>query len=111
MQKKPREHNDKHLQFIRQLPCLICADNISTEAAHVRYADRSVDKPMTGIGIKPDDKYTIPLCGHHHRAQHSHGNEREWWKMLDCDPVKIALALHSISGDHEKGLRIVAGNQ
>lgn len=110
MQRQPRQHNESHLQFVRGLPCLICADNTSTEAAHIRMVDRSVAKPMTGIAMKADDRFTVPLCGKHHRAQHDHGNEHGWWKQRAVDPIKVALALFSVSGDHERGMQIVAAN-
>lgn len=107
-QRRPRQKDDGHLKFIRQLPCVICGDNTSTEAAHVRMPDPSVAKPLTGIAIKPDDRFTVPLCGKHHMDQHSM-SEREWWHGRG-DPVKIALALYSVSGDHAAGEQIVLAN-
>ena len=75
-----------HLDFIRGLPCLICLDNTSTEAAHVRMADNRAAKPITGVGRKPPDMWTVPLCGRHHRMQHA-GGEAKFWdrKMIDPD--------------------------
>lgn len=105
MKRQPREFDPDHLAFIRTLPCVVCGDDVTVEAAHIRYVDRSVAKPMTGLGIKPDDKYTVPLCGLHHRDQHNN-NEREWWETLGIDPVKKALALYAVSGDHERGCQI-----
>lgn len=106
MNRQPRIHNEKHLKFIRQLPCVLCMDNTSTEAAHVRMADRTIAKQNPGIGAKPDDKYTLPLCGRDHRAQHQ-VNEEQFWIERGIDPVKLALALYSVSGDYEAGERIV----
>lgn len=107
-QRSPRQHNEKHLAFIRTLPCLLCNNNIETEACHVRMADRSIAKP-NGFGAKPDDRFTVPLCGTHHREQHQHG-ENAWWTGKGTDPIKAALALYSVSGDFEAGCRIVAAN-
>jgi hypothetical protein len=107
-QRQPRDRNETHLAFIRTLPCLLCNNNISTEAAHVRMADRSVAKPMTGIATKCDDRFTVPLCGTHHRQQHEHGNEGHWWLLSGIDPIKAALALYSVSGDYERGCEIVS---
>ncbi len=107
MQRKPRDKDEGHLKFIRTLPCIVCGNNIETECAHVRMADRTVAKPMTGIATKCDDRFTVPLCGAHHRNQHDHGNEHEWWLLADIDPIKAALALYSVSGDYERGLQIV----
>lgn len=104
-QRQPRQHNAKHLDFIRGLPCVICGDDTSTEAAHVRMMDPSVAKPMTGLGIKSDDKFTVPLCGECHREQHDM-NEAAFWQAKEIDPVKKALALYAVSGDHEAGEQI-----
>lgn len=109
MKRNPRQRNNSHLDFIRGLPCAVCGDNTSTEAAHVRYSDPSVAKPITGIATKPDDKFTVPLCGRCHREQHQ-GDERLWWAARRKDPVKLALALYAVSGDHELGERIALSN-
>lgn len=106
MQRHPRQHLEGHLKFIRTLPCVICGDDTSVEAAHVRYSDPTVAKVNSGVGAKPDDYYTVPLCGKHHRAQHAHGSERDWWKLMEIDPVKTALALYVNTGDFARGEQI-----
>jgi hypothetical protein len=105
MIKRPRIKDPDHLAFVRQLPCLVCGDDVSVEAAHVRYADLHAGKPFTGGQIKPDDKYAVPLCGKHHRDQHR-CDERGWWAFLCIDPVKVALALYVNHGDHETAAMI-----
>jgi hypothetical protein len=105
-QRQPRQKNDGHLQYIRTLPCAICGDDTTVEAAHIRMKDPSIGKPMTGIGTKPHDKFTLPLCGLHHRDQHLNG-EHEWWETVGIDPVKLALALYSVSGDYGEGLTVL----
>lgn len=104
-QRNPRQFDDAHLKFIRGLPCVVCGDDVTVEAAHVRMPDPSVAKPLTGIGIKPDDRFTVPLCGKHHREQHTM-REFKFWEGVGVDPVKKALALYSVSGDHERGAEI-----
>ena len=101
-----RQKDNKPLDFIRSLPCVICLDNTSTEAAHIRYADRQAGKRQTGMQEKSDDAFAIPLCGECHRAQHG-TSERAWWNGKEIDPVKLALALYRISGDAEAGTDIV----
>lgn len=101
-----RRRDESHLRFIRQLPCLLCLDDTGTEAAHIRMADARIAKPITGISIKPDDRFTIPLCSRHHREQHG-GGEREFWEGLGTDPILLALALYSISGDTQEATRII----
>jgi hypothetical protein len=103
----PRKHDKGHLDFIRGLPCAICGDDTTVEAAHVRMMDPSIGKPMTGIGTKPHDKFTVPLCGEHHRRQHEVGDEELFWAGERMDPVKLSLALYSVSGDYSAGLMIV----
>jgi hypothetical protein len=65
-----------------------------------------VSKPQTGIGIKPDDQYTVPLCGKHHREQHQDG-ERLWWYNRNKDPIVLSAALFEVSGNNEAGERII----
>ena len=106
-QRQPRQHNERHLAFIRGLPCCVCGNNIETEAAHVRLADFRAAKPYVGKGEKPDDVWAVPLCGSDHRQQH-HEGERKFWGMRGIDPVFLALALARVSGDQESGEQIVA---
>lgn len=97
----------KHLDFIRGLPCLICHDNISTEAAHVRMTDSRVGKVNPGHA-KPHDYFTVPLCGRHHREQHSMG-ERDFWHRQGIDPVLLALMLYAVTGNQAEAERIIGG--
>lgn len=105
-----RQHDEKHLGFIRQCPCVICGDDTTTEAAHIRFHDLRADKRMVSINEKPDDRWTIPLCGRHHREQHE-GNERTFWREAGIDPVFVAMALYLVSGDHAAGQRIIGANR
>jgi hypothetical protein len=109
MIRQPRQHSEKHLAFIRQLPCLCCGDNTSTEAAHIRFSSLQAGKRQVGKGERPDDKWTVPLCGSHHRTQHQ-DNERAFWANHQVDPIFIALALWGATGNHELGEQIVAAN-
>lgn len=102
-----RRLNPAHLEWVRSLPCVICGDNTATEAAHVRFGDARAAKPQTGMGIRPDDRWAVPLCGRHHRNQHSKG-ERRFWQDMGIDPIFVALALDAESGNHEAGCQIVA---
>lgn len=99
-QRQPREEDEKHRRFIASCQCVICGAS-DVQAAHIKFADLSVDKPFTGL-TKSDDKYTVPLCCNHHAAQHAWGDERGWWAKYEIDPVKLALALYIVSGDHER---------
>lgn len=89
--KQPRQRDDAHLAWIRQQPCCICRDNTSVEAAHLRVSSINDDKRDTGMGERPSDKWTLPLCGRHHREQHTM-NETVFWSKYNIDP--FALCLH-----------------
>ena len=53
----------KHLMFVASQPCLICRRE-DVQAAHIRFSG-------AGIGMKPCDIFTTPLCLEHHREQHT----------------------------------------
>lgn len=112
MLKHPRIYDERHLAFIRTLSCLVCGDNTSCEAAHVRFGDLTVGKLFTGR-MKPDDKWTVPLCSKCHRQQHAYpGGEREYWKhFVRVDPLRVAMALALASGDYARGEEIVGLNR
>lgn len=93
----------EYLAFIRQLPCVVChvesSGWVKIDAAHVRYHSLSHGKSITGVGRKPDDRWVVPLCSHHHtsggrEAQHSNG-EKVWWEIHEIDPLVIAALLFS----------------
>ncbi|MBS9476177.1 hypothetical protein [Ancylobacter radicis] len=97
---RARLEDPAHLALIRQLPCIIGGLNPSGEAAHIRYANAQFHKPITGIGIKPDDKWTVPLSPWFHTqsrgAQHQHGEEG-WWIDHNIDPLVVASRLYAAS--------------
>lgn len=92
-QRMPREKDAKHLDYIRSLPCCICDDNTSTEAAHIRTANLGIGKDDFGWG-RPSDKWVTPLCGAHHREQHEM-NEMAFWNKYGKDPFMIAITLRT----------------
>jgi hypothetical protein len=93
-QREPRERDNKHLEFIRSQPCIVCGDNTSTEAAHIRTASLAHGKPHTGMQEKSSDKWALPLCGRHHRQQHTM-SEMAFWKMYGIDPFMTAMKLRA----------------
>jgi len=105
--KRPREHREDHLVFIRSLPCLITGKR-PVDAAHIRYGDLRYGKPHAGAGEKPSDQYTVPLHHEVHMQQHSQGDEAAWWKSQGIDPLEAAGRLWLVSGDQEAGEMVVA---
>lgn len=91
-QREPRQHDNKRLEFVRSLPCCICKDDTTTEAAHIRTGSLAHGKSHTGMQEKASDKWTVPLCGKHHREQHTM-NELEFWKKHGIDPFMLAMRL------------------
>ena len=106
MQKHPRIKNEAHLKFIRSLPCCVCGNDLGVDAAHIRYADVRSAKRAVGVGEKPDDRWTVPLCRRCHTSQHS-GNEFGFWNSKNIDPIFTALSLWGVTGDYELGSIIV----
>jgi hypothetical protein len=104
--KRPRQFDDKHLAWLRTLPCVVTGRR-PVEAAHIRYADPIYGKRETGMGEKPDDRWCLPLCPEMHRSQHDAGNERAWWEGKGIDPCRVALALHGVSGDDDAAETII----
>lgn len=104
--KRPRHHNDQHLEFIRSLPCCICGDDTSVEAAHLRAGNLDYGKHSTGLQEKSSDQWALPLCGRHHRDQHK-TNEVQFWSNYGINPWVLALSLWSSSGDSEMSITIL----
>jgi hypothetical protein len=93
-QRQPREEDPAYLAYVRTLPCLICRRGPS-DPAHLRTGARQYGKPPTGMGEKPSDWWTLPLCRQHHDDQHR-GNELAWWTRHGFpDPFAVAIALYA----------------
>lgn len=95
--RQPREYDDKYLNYIRSLPCCICHDNTSTEAAHLRVGSVDDGKRYTGMAEKSSDRWALPLCGRHHREQHAM-NELEFWASYGINPFLLAMSYRTPRG-------------
>jgi hypothetical protein len=95
----------RHLAFVRQLPCVACGKAAPSEAAHVRTGTDSTGTD-SGVGIKPGDRYAVPLCSVCHARQHRVG-ELTFWSALRIDPLNVALRLWTVSSDMVAGERTV----
>jgi hypothetical protein len=87
----------KHLQYISQKPCLICG-RTDVQSAHIRYAG-------AGIGQKPCDIFTTPLCLEHHREQHTM-NEKMFWQLYQINPIAKAMGFALESPDKKIRQRV-----
>ncbi len=84
---EPKRHRDKpHLSFVASQPCLVCGREHS-DAHHLRFAQ------PRALGLKVSDEFVVPLCRIHHRQIHQVGNEMDWWKSNNIDPLPIAKSL------------------
>lgn len=108
-QRQPRIRDEKHLKFIRTLPCCICGAN-GVHAAHLRMGSVKHGKFNPGVGSKPDDRWATPLCPMHHTdspaAQHIIG-EPDFWSQHGIDPFDLCLSLYAVTGDYEAALQII----
>jgi hypothetical protein len=88
LREAPQIRNSSHLRWIRGFECAVrdaeCSGRI--EAAHVRTGTDG------GLGVKPSDCWTIPLCTLHHRFQHDVG-EAHFELDYRIDMKKIAAEL------------------
>jgi hypothetical protein len=110
MQRRPRQHDKKHLAFVADRPCVICrAVGNGIHAHHIKMADARVLKPQSSnIGMKADDRYTLPLCSYCHNELHAMG-ERKFWGTFHVDASLLALCLYSLSvrGDEQEADRLI----
>lgn len=88
---RPRLHDDGYLAFLRTKPCCICGRENETEACHIRIGFLALNK-------KPDDRFAVPMCGRHHRLQHSMSEQVFWIAGAQRDPFGIAARLYEEYG-------------
>jgi hypothetical protein len=74
--KKPKRssrwRSTAHCNHVRKHACVNCGTVAAIEVAHVRIGSDA------GIGRKPSDDRSVPLCRDCHRDQHTRG-ERSFW--------------------------------
>lgn len=100
--KQPRERSPAHLAAIRKCPCIACGtDRGEMDAAHLRLSDPSRGKPLVGAALKPDDKWTVPLCHRHHMEQHNLG-EALFFANVGVDQFALAEQLWNATPNVEK---------
>lgn len=89
-----RQEDANYLALIRQLPCLSCGQDPAGIAAHVRMSSSAHGKPIAGTGVKPDDKWALPLCNDCHTEQHREG-ELSFWYRVGFNPVLVCVKLQA----------------
>lgn len=95
------DRDEAHLVAVRQCVCLRCGLDPAGEAAHVRLTS-GVRHKFGGMGRRPADKWTLPLCsGCHWRdsdSQHRIG-EIAFYHLLGLDPLLVCERLYAKRGD------------
>lgn len=89
--KIPIRRDKRHLKFVASLPCIKCYST-PCDAAHIRM------RTGGGMGMKPGDNWTVPLCRIHHREQHQIGEPAFWGINID-EARSIAQILWEVSGN------------
>lgn len=88
----------KHREWVKTLPCIACGCG-PCDPAHVRMGTDG------GAGLKPSDRFVVPLCRLCHETQHE--GEVSFWAGFGIDPVDAANRLWTVTGDTEAGLRVI----
>lgn len=100
--RRPRLLDPGYLKWLRARPCCVCGRAPPSEAMHIRMTCLAIDKPITGMGRKPDDKYALPGCAWDHRegpeSQHNVGDESKFWAWYEIDPFELAAKLYDEYG-------------
>ena len=97
--KKKRE-NEKHRRFIASLPCCVTMLEGSTQCAHIRHNTGG------GVGMKPEDRWCVPLSYQEHARQHEMGEVNFWGDSLE-DAKQLALDLWKNTGDEYTAMGLI----
>lgn len=93
---KNQKKFSEYRQRIRDCGCIIAGCNADAQCAHLRFSSAEYGKFNPGVGSKPHDKFSLPLCQWHHLdapdAQHKQ-NEQEFWSSYSIDPLAVAASL------------------
>ena len=77
--------NQKHLNRVRQLPCLVCSSPPQNHAHHIQFAEQR------GFGQKVGDQWVVPLCAVcHHKLHTAKEGEKLFWVFEGVDGLKVA---------------------
>ena len=91
-QRQPRQREPQYLAWLRLQGCSCgCKSPPPSDAAHLRAGSIVHDKPITGMGTKPDDRWALPLRHDHHMAQHRYGDELGWWSAHGIEPFSLTM--------------------
>lgn len=72
MLKEKRHRDRKYLDSYRDATCIACGSDYGVIGAHIRTGNEG------GMGLKPSDFLTLPLCFSCHQDQENNPGA-EWW--------------------------------
>lgn len=79
----------KHLERIRQLPCVIPGCGSGGDAHHLL----RIGGLPKGTGRKNEDRWAVSVCRTHHDAAHAAGNDEAWFAGQGIQARDLAEAL------------------
>jgi hypothetical protein len=86
LRKTVRLRDKDHRRFVLRQPCLVCG-RVPSDPHHLTFTQ------PRALGGRVSDEFTVPVCRVHHRELHRSGDEAAWWKILNIDPLPVALKL------------------
>jgi hypothetical protein len=84
--KTVRLRDKDHRKFVMRQPCLVCG-RVPSDPHHLTFTQ------PRALGRRVSDEFTVPVCRVHHRELHRSGDEAAWWRVLNIDPLPVALKL------------------
>ena len=81
-----RLRDKDHRRFVLRQACLVCG-RVPSDPHHLTFTQ------PRALGRRVSDEFIVPVCRVHHRELHRSGNEAEWWRSLNIDPLPVALRL------------------
>lgn len=88
MSKKRPSKNQKHLNYVRSLPCTVCKAGFISH--HKTVQAHHLLKPWSGVrgmSLKATDANVIPLCLFHHQLLHTKfGSEKAFFENYGMQP-------------------------
>lgn len=94
-QREPRQRNEAFLKFVRAHPCCVCFAPAPSQAAHIRMGSIDHGKRQTGVGERPSDCWSVPLCARCHLYDQHCTGERLYWRWTGIDPIALAQRLYA----------------
>jgi hypothetical protein len=84
--KTVRLRDKDHRKFVMRQPCLVCG-RVPSDPHHLTFTQ------PRALGRRVSDEFTVPVCRVHHRELHRSGDEAACWRVLNIDPLPVALKL------------------